>query len=644
MTVLTTPDSRFIDAATEIAALRDERVVTDLDEISSEPVVYVDAPDAIDEDIVLALQTRLFDNTPDGGTFSLVSGYSPEEAIAFYSRNDSGNGEHALLSAEPPETHPEDETLLLARTRNTNLSDLEPFTENRTASLSLGGSGWPMHVQLADGWLCGLPESKASLEFSDRQPYCVQDGTRSCPFDEDILPVDELDVRHVFLSSCAPVFANNISGLPAHLGTALLTRAESVLGSYRQRFSAPHEPLFNYSLLRAGYTLTERCYVLNRGAHAAKYEFHPHVPLGRPDAALDASPQQYELELSTSQSDGVILDFSAVNAHVLDLTVPQDVFDGTTDSYYVRNLAESELDSLRYAAFEEGDDVRVLIYAGGRLTGRFEFLLSDAPVDADRMARLRETVASAERQADLGALGETARGRIRNFRKSLHDFGHERYSERIDPTVYRDVVRELDELEDGTKPVRNTLVERYTGYGMPLDVYGERAIHQGTSSSEIRCPNCDRQLVVKELQTATGDARRAIGMCAKHAVIFDVPTTAGDSHPSHPRIVTDLIDTQADRRPVTITFENPRQVPMTGIIVPTLPYYSGADEDRFDPVSVEFEISPGETLEETFELDVTPIHPNQHALDTYVFGNLDLYAARTTVLVGEEGGWRPHVD
>lgn len=642
MTVLTTPESRFVDAANEIAALRDERVVTELDDVGSEPVVYVDAPDAIDESVVLALQMRLFEETPNDGAFSLVTGYRPEEAVAFYDRNEPGDGEHALLSARPPETHPNDESLLLSRTRKTTLADLEPFTETRTDSLSLGGSGWPMHVQLADGWLCGLPESAADVEFPGRTPYCVEDGARSCPFDEDILPADELDVRHVFLSSCAPVLANNVPGLPAHIGTALLTRAESVLGSYRQRFSAPHEPLFNYSLLRAGYTLAERCYVLNRGAHAANYEFHPHVPLGRPDAALDAPPQQYEL--STSHSDGVVLEFSDVDAHVLDVTVPRDAFPGTTDSYYVRNVGESDLDSLRYAAFEEDDRVRVLVYAGGRLTGRFEFQLADAPADADRMARLRESVAGAQRQADLGALGETARGRIRDFRKSIHDFGDERYTERTNPDVYREVLRELDALEDDVRPVRNTLVDRYTGHGMPLDVYGDRVIHQDTYGSEIVCPDCDRHLVVKELATAIGDARRAIGVCDKHAVIFDVPTAAGDADPPHPRIVTDLLDTDADRRPVTVAFENPTEAPMTGTIVPTLPYASGADETRFDPGNVEFEAGPGEPIEATFELDVTGMHPNQHALDVYVFGNLELYAARTTVLVGEDGGWRPHVD
>lgn len=644
MVVLAGDDPDFRAVADEIADRRGEGVVTDLDAVGEGRVVYVAAPDEIADRTVLALQRRLSASGPTAGGFGIVTGHTAEKALALYERDRPDDGTHVVANKLPAEHELTDDDAVLYERDELTVEDIREHTADRSASLALGASGWSIHVNLADGYICGFPEEVDPSTYSSRQPYCVSDGELSCPLDGDLVRAQELDVNHVLTTSCTPMLDNNLTGLPVHVGMGLLDTVESLVGSYRVRFTAFHELAFHYCLLRAGYDLAERCYLLNRGAKAAGYEAYPYVPFGRPESTLaDPTPPEYDLTVERDGDDARIV-VENVDAHVVDATVPPETLRTETGEFYLRDRRETTESPLRYAAFPEDDGVRILTYGTGAIPAdSLDLRLSDRPARATDREVVRDYLRNAERHLALGVFGEKGRRQTESFRDRVHSFADLFSRERVDPNAHREIATRIDETLKAGRSLQGRLAERYESADKPAVVYAERVRDVEMFVSDIDCHRCGRPVFLKEYETAAGGVRRAIGVCPTDGIVLDVPTDGGDRAPTHPRIPGDHVAETGDERTVEVAFTNPRDHPVEAAFEPSLPYYSGDGEELFAPASVETDLGPGEETRVEFTLDAGPIHPNQHRINVHVFADLELYAARTSLLVGDRSGWRPHV-
>lgn len=319
MVVYTTATDGFGDVARAVADARDERLVRDA-ETAREPdgtVVWVDHPEtmAAAEQDVVALQERLMQRGPEAGGFSLVTGYTPEDARALYfEETDASDADVSLFTDRftpdrLPDT-PEETTLVGDELTASRVGEL---TEEPVQSFSMSGSGRLIHIYLSEGVICGVPESLDVSEFDEPQPYCITEEFEvDCPLYGELLPADQIDAAHFFLLSCTHTLPNGASGLPVYPSLGMLQGADSMIGSYRVSASHPYETLFHHALFQAGYDLTERCYLLLRNDHENAIMAYPYIGFGRPDAGIDG--HEPSARVTTHTADGRTLGDAAGDA------------------------------------------------------------------------------------------------------------------------------------------------------------------------------------------------------------------------------------------------------------------------------------------------------------------------------------------
>ncbi|MFB6193675.1 MAG: hypothetical protein ABEI75_01300, partial [Halobaculum sp.] len=294
MVVYTTATDGFGDVAREVADARGEELVRD-GEAAREPdgtVLWVDHPETMAdaEQEVVAFQERLMRRGPDAGGFTLITGYTPEDARALYFEETEASDADVSLFTDrfEPDRLPDtpDETTLVGE--ELTAERVGELTEEPVRSFSMSGSGRLIHIYLSEGVICGVPESLDVSDYDDPQPYCITDDYEvDCPLYGELLPADEIDAAHFFLLSCTHTLPNGAAGLPVYPSLGMLQGADSMIGSYRVSASHPYETLLHHALFRAGYDLVERCYLLLRNDHSNDIMAYPYVPFGRPDAAID---------------------------------------------------------------------------------------------------------------------------------------------------------------------------------------------------------------------------------------------------------------------------------------------------------------------------------------------------------------------
>jgi hypothetical protein len=219
MAVLAPESSRFLDLARDVAADRDESVVHAIDRLpAGEPVVYVDAPDSVDEETLLALQRRHLSGDATDDAFGIVTGHTEAAARDLYFADHEYDGGHLVLSKNRDLSFRDADVTVLAGDDLTAHAVSERMGGG-SRSLSILVPGWPIHIYFEDGLLCGFPASRSTdgLE-SGTQPYCVTDGEMDCPLAGDVVHAERLDASHVFVGSCASLVDNNNTGLPVHVG------------------------------------------------------------------------------------------------------------------------------------------------------------------------------------------------------------------------------------------------------------------------------------------------------------------------------------------------------------------------------------------------------------------------------------------
>lgn len=634
----------YRDLAAEIAADHDAEVVDTVDEAGAAPVLYVTEPTDVDEAVVLSLQQRLCEFGPDAGGFGIITGQTPSAARALYERG-TGTGrtdagqrdEHAILLRE--ETTDwfsyDDETTVLTGD-DVTVADMESRFPD-LQSLSMLVHGRSIHFFLSDGLLCGFPRTRPE-SFDGPQPYCVSDdGDLDCPLEGELLHSDEIRVPHQFVDSCASMLPeNDYEGLPVHVGMGLLEEATSLIGVYRQIDSIPQLSLLHYCLLRAGYTATERCYLLNRAAHAYDTAAYPYALFGYPETVA-ASTGEQSFDVAAVNGNHVIL--RDVDAHVVDVRLDLPV---AGEELYVRNRTDALADAPLYAvAVPSGDEVRLLVYTWGRFELDELVLEVDAePVRAAERSITVDALQNAERLKPLNYLDSKAKGQLKSLRNRIEGIGDDVHAQRYDVNEYRNLEEQTSKLTDALERIEDRVLSKLGNrYSTFLsDDYRADFRKTATDAADRSCPNCGRRAFEKRMENASSVTRRVRDICPLCGVVADVPDL--DGTPGRPRVDADLVPVVGDDTEVDVTFRNRRDRPVRTTYYPWL----GIDHDEyrgrdvFDPPSVTTRLESGEQRSVTFDLDVSELEPNEYWVCGYVVGNLNVYQGLRKMVVGTDYG------
>lgn len=649
MVVFSPSGGEYRALAEAIADDRGEPLVEEFSGLDgrTDPVVYVDDPDGMTEETAFALQERLLSLGPRDGGFGIVTGFTPDHAEELYfESSEYGDGHTILLRKLHEDWYSyDDETTILTEER-ASVPELREASEAGLESLTLFSSGWAIHLYLSGGYVCGIPNSVDPSQFDGLNPTCVRDGDGECPLDGDLVRAEELNASHVFLNSCAPLLNNGVVDLPVHVGLSLLSGADTLIGSYRLTSFTHEEAILHYALLRAGYGLSERCYLLNRNAHKLGMKSHPYVGFGPPRGASDAAvAPQYEVDIADA-TDGVDVVVSDFAGHVVDLEIDADRV-GSADEYFVRNLVDSLADApLYYTAFEDGDAVRVLIYSLGYFEAEeLRFRLSPAQHrDLDKRVVL-DSAGQATALERFGLTDNKVSGQISDLENKLGGLPEYLYNERLDANAFRETDGRLDQLLDSVDRIHRRVTDWLggRGYAFLFADHKPNAIPTDVYRSDRRCSVCDKHVFVRVLTDTSGQFARALGTCPRCGYIFDVPTDpASRGRLPVPEFRTDLMEAGEGPEQFRVAFENPRDVPMRAEAYPWLKSerdeYHGAR--LFDPDRVSTVLEPGETTEFEFEIDVPAldetenVRENKYHVFVFVVGNLNIYTGSARLFVG----------
>lgn len=643
MVIYSDGGSEYNEVAERIAAERGEPIVSTLDSAApGEDVIYVGSPSEIDGATLLRLQRRSLDRS-NPGRFSVITGYTPEAARNLYDahRNGGTDGDHVISLNIPPENlelDPDEDATVLLGDRLTvgQLRDRDLY------SLTMATHGWSIHLSLPDGFLCGFPDTIDVDDYDGPHPYCVQDGQKECPLDGDLVSAESLNPAHVFLVSCGSVIDNSLPGLPVHVVMGLLKGATSLIGSYRISMWYPHVALLHYSLLRAGYGVSDRCYILNQNSHVNKIMAYPYVPFGHPDAGVaDPTPTTYEASVERT-NDRVVLRFDSIRTHVIDLEIPHERLPPTDDRYYLRNPAESdEGPGLHYTLFDEGDHLRVILYAGRLIEmDQLTLHLSPTRIENERREIAADCLGNVERHRNLGILSGKGKRRAENLHEQVSDLPERSLPENFRTDMRSRITSDVNNVFGHVDGLEEELVEWVAGGDYFLDKYSNRAIEEAVSAAEMACDNCGRQVFVKEVSDGR-QTRRAIGVCPLCGFVFDVPVVGRDIERIRPVIEGDLLGTGTDRRTVQVTFENPGTHHLRTVFCPSLLVGQTSTDGSliFDPSTVRMDIGPESSGTATFSMDPSVVETEQSWLLARVIANLEVYSALAPIRCGEQVGY-----
>lgn len=645
MVVYTTNEAGFAAVAERISADRGEPVVTDLDAAlaSTGNVIYVESPAAISEHALLALQRRLLERGPATGGFGIVTGYTPALAADLYFEETAHSGEDLLLFVDqsPADLAGVDAGTVVEGDDATAAAIAER-TDEPLRSFGVSANGRTIHVSLADGFICGAPDSRSVADYPGRQPFCVEDGTVDCPLSDDLVSAESIDAAHVFLLSCSSTVPNATSDMPVLPSMGLLHGADSLLGAYRVSPSWPYELLLHHALLRSGYGLVERCHLLNANSHVNGIMGYPYVAYGHPGARIDdADEPAFETEFEAG--DDLRVRLSDVDAYVLDFRVPAALVPDHDERLYVRS--ETDTDSrLYYLALPDDDGARVLLFAGGHVRSPgIDVVVSGRPARRTDRAIVVDSVRNVARTAAMGFLDSGTEETVQQLRKGVRSLPKRTERERFDATRHAEVGPAVDTLRGQIHSIRDDLLSSLAARAtFPMYDYAGSASDDEVFAPDHDCPMCEaRPTFVKRVSGWTGEYRRQFCTCPRCGFVYDVPVRGRDAAPSFPVVETDLGDAGVSEPSLTVTFENARDVPVDAAFRPVVIHGDDTSTALFDPQRREAVVPPGERHTAAFDVDPAGFPDNMYYITGVVVANMAVHVGFTTTVVGEKGAYYP---
>lgn len=642
MVVFTEADCEYRAVAETIAESRGDDVVSTLDGIGRDDVIYVDSPENVDEGVLLDLQRRQC-RSEGTANFGIITGYRPELAEGLYFREKAPRDDHYVVNNRISIPYATDDSLTVLP--NDEDGDTVSRLQTETMeSLGLTTGGHSMHYYLPNGFICGFPDSIDVERYGDRQPACVAGGERDCPLDGELVLAEDIDASHVFVSSCASIIQNNSIDLPVHVGMGLLTQVESLIGTYRILSSFPHETFLYQALLRDGYDLGEVCYVLNRYSDSLSNEIYPYFLYGRPENR-SASAREGAYRTSVEPSDsGIAVTITDIDCHVVDLSVPKGHLGGDESDVTVDVRGDERDIPFYHCVFEEQDAFRVLVYSGGRMSAdRLELRVEQEATYMREKDAIFACARNLRKHEGLGLLNQKMKNQLTHVENNVHTLSSVLERARLQSEArpeLRDKLSEMDAIVDG---IYDELHETLTDANGLLYEYLDRVVRDGSYVSNADCSDCGNTVFVSEVVEPLTSVKRAIGTCPECGYLFDAPATDNERFPPSPS-VTSLEPRNNSERTFTVEFDNPTSRFAKGISFPSLVgvgYEEATDRGLFYPASHRFTLRVGETYTNRFTVDVSGLPPNEYYLFVYVVLNGEIFVSECNFTVGGANGRIP---
>ncbi len=649
MAVFTTSDGDFCSLAERIADHRDEPIRTDLDAIGDgSPVVYVQRPDEIDGTVLRALQKRQLETANESTAFGVVTGYTAEQAHDLYFSDsvEDGDEDHLILSRLGWDDRFSDEQATVLEHGEITVDALESYANTDLSSLSVLTNGWgSIHLFVDGGYICGYPESVSPNDYPDAvQPYCVDEqGERDCPLQGDLFTVESLDAAHVFVDSCVSMIDNDETGLPVSVGMGLLNGADTLIGGYKMGPTEHQNVLLNYSLLRAGYSVSERCYLLNRSSHQSKTKLYPYVAFGRPENSVeDPVESDSTAEISTeSTGDGLSIDVHDASGYVVDLTIPGHLIEGELRRAWANPGSGAPP---LYLLFGEGDHYRLLLYGEGPMSDRsFTLSVGQSLPSQPTEEMLFDSVTAAMANDWMNVSDKKTKEQYDNFTNRVANLVQLKRDARFDLFSGKEYRNDVDDIAGDMERIHEALHPILAGARPLSHLYASKMIEREITVSDRRCWECDRRLFVKEATTVSGTFSRAIGNCPKCGQRFDVPIVDGELRLPYPVVRGESNGLDEDAT-ITIEFQNPTDSRMLTTVFPTVKPLDAEElisERYIQPESVTAELDGRETMTASFEFSSEVVYDTDYVVYGYAIGNLWPYLGIGMLRAGKKRGFKP---
>ena len=644
MVVYTTNDGEFATVAERIATDRHESLVTDLATAtdSTEEIIYVEDPADISEQTLLTLQQRLLERTPTTGSFSIITGYTPEFAEELYFSKVDHNDEDLLLFANQSPTGVDDiDVTSLLEKDDVTAATLEKFSSEPLRSFAINANGRTIHISIADGFICGAPDSQSVQDYPGRQPFCVQDGKVDCPLSDNLVSAESINAAHIFLLSCSSTVDNATSRLPILPSLGLLNGTDSLIGAYRVAPSWPYELLFHHSLLLSGYNLIDRCYLLNKNSHINGIMGYPYVAYGRPDARID-DPHHPQFDVEFHAGEDLRVHLSEIDGYALDFLIPEELVPTYDERLYIRN--DTDTDSrVYYLTLEEDDGVRVLLFTGGHI----QLSDLDLTVSASRTQQIKRDISinsmrNTVQTEEMGFFGADTMERLPQIRKEIRNLPKQTESELFDSNRHKEIDQVMNVVHGQINAVRENLLSSLREHSDYLMYeYASSASDDEVYASEYTCPTCTvRPMFIKQISGWSHENKRLFGTCPRCGFVLDVPTRGRDPAPPFPLVTTDLGTDVSDPK-LTIEFENQQDVPVHATFQPLVLHMDNASTSFFDPDRRDTILSPGESHTAEFDVNAAEFPDNMYYIMGVVVANMSVHAGYTATVVGDRGAYYP---
>lgn len=609
MTVVrTVSEGPYARLAERIADEESTNIVGEFSRVDpADRVLVVGSPDSLDADSLARLQRAV--TGEHHGNVGIITGRTVEAAEDLYFRDptdDDRDGDFILLRGvqDAPTV---DEDVAAAVGDDVTADRLEREFDGGLRSWSTLFNGKRIHGYLSDGYVCGFPTERPR-PFTDDPPPCVVDGERDCPRDGTLVFADDLDASHVFVSACDPILPGDS---PVNLGLGLLDGAAALIASYRVLHVLPEQLALHHAALRAGLPAGERVYLLNRMSVSSNTEAYPYLLFGRPDAAAsDVEPGSWDLSYAIEEGKAT-LEFESVDAALIDVTIPASGL--PEGDLHLRSRSAG--DDLLYAAFREGDSIRILIYGWRRIErDRLELVLTGA--DDHPHEWVLDAFDRARKLDALTLLPDKANGQVDNARNRLRGANRYRSKAQIEVGAHAEVAKRFEGARSDLENARDSIVQDLANRNpvMPEMLYGDQVYCVDVDVLDDGCPYCGGDVYRLHQAEPVSEAKRSLGECSYCAYTFDVPYGSA----LLPVMRGDLTSI-AGTTDVEVAVPNPFDRTIGVAVCPKVPF---ADEPAFRPETRTIEVDPGATGSAAFEFDVTQFVPwqrdGQYLVNAYV--------------------------
>jgi len=400
-----------------------------------------------------------------------------------------------------------------------------------------------------------------------------------------------------------------------------------------------------HALLRAGYSVGEILFLLNRSSHARATESFPYVLFGAPEQTLAGATRRgcdYDLRETAA---GVEVAVESAAGPVVDVTIPGSLLDDGASELLVRPAGDGGGHPRYYSAVREDGDVRLLLYENGPVKpSTFTVELVDQRAFAPDIEVLRESVYNSFRLELFDVLNTRTTEQVTELRDSIGEVSASYLWARREVAAVSDFSDKLDSLTGDVAGIHEALRTRVAESGQLKHVYADGASVADVSAMDDRCRRCGRRLYAKTVMDGSWQCFRVFADCPLCGTRFDVPSDPTYDVPSRLAVSGPLLDLDSDGTGFEVAVRNDTP---THTLTTVFPWVISLDPDSVDfgeyvtPASRTETLAPGDCRTYAFEVDASLLADNEYKLFVYVLTNVEVSMVYEPFVVGDQPGFKP---